>query len=1000
MTSRTYDTILSVASASAFRTGNNIIGSTSLTTGIIAAVDTVNKKIKVKLTNPQQEFLSGETVSSNIITVTGTANGALNTTSLPFQANTMSGNVTTASSTISAITPSTFIAEKNAFTQNPIVRLYSIYYPGEWYPPNANGNPTGQGAGYAWPNDFPIRIAEIIGDKAEDISYNVTYAGTSYAPYPVNLSGLEQASDGKINELSLTVFNSDNIISNLVENPYLAGINTSNSVYAIVNGELVYGIDPRTVPTSASYPGGSAEVIAALTAARASGLVYSDSVVGYYGKANAMFDKTMTTAVGGVWKQQKMDTRDLLGGAVEVRTTFANFLDFWPEYSLASTATGNNLAVITNLPYRPGDKVRIASNSYAVANVVSINSDDTIQISNPIVPYLSITVDTTAHGLFIRPTGTKAYVIGNSNDRVYEYDLATPWDISSGTYLQNVSIVAEENTATAVSFSSAGDRMYIAGTAKDNIYSYTLSTPWNVTTASLTHTFNVAPYEATVGGIAFDYTGTNAYIVGTTTDRVHQFNLATAWNMATASYKQNVSITLQEGSASDIYFRGDGYRFYLTGITSDRIYQYDMSTAWNVQTATTTGNAYINSLDANPSMLFFSDLGEKVYIGGYTTDKVYQIPLGNPWDVNTLSFSLPDNTPLYIINPLADTSSYLLDNYKIDQLESLSEQVATFGLASWLQYFKIVTPKRKYYKNTCQWTYKGEECQYPGYGNKAIPGTVPTKYSPSYPIGVDNNTTTSLQPSLINTSNWTVGVGSVGGYATHGDGNSRLVDTSPYGERDIVWDISNQDTASNEDGGWTQPYNIAVAPDTMYRYSVWVRRKTIGNGTTSFGPDNTGTTNILKRSTAGSDTNPYFVGLSWWGAAESWYLMVGHIWPYGSGSGANFVDTGIYDKDGTKLSAIVTDFIWSSASTLYTGLRAQLNNSTLTATNQQFYDPRIEKLTGSQPSIRDMISLSSSQLTGRADQDICAKSLVACTARNNEIHFGGFPGVGRTVPQM
>ena len=32
--------------------------------------------------------------------------------------------------------------------------------------------------------------------------------------------------------------------------------------------------------------------------------------------------------------------------------------------------------------------------------------------------------------------------------------------------------------------------------------------------------------------------------------------------------------------------------------------------------------------------------------------------------------------------------------------------------------------------------------------------------------------------------------------------------------------------------------------------------------------------------------------------------------------------------------------------------------------------------------------------------DVCAKSLTACTIRNNSIHFGGFPGVGRTVPQM
>ena len=110
---------------------------------------------------------------------------------------------------------SSFKAEKNAFSQNPIVRLYSVYYPGEWYPPNAAGNPTGQGAGKAWPNDFPIRFAEIVGDLTSDILYNVSYGGTSYIPFPVNSSTLSQGSEGTIDEITLDIFNVDNIITGI-----------------------------------------------------------------------------------------------------------------------------------------------------------------------------------------------------------------------------------------------------------------------------------------------------------------------------------------------------------------------------------------------------------------------------------------------------------------------------------------------------------------------------------------------------------------------------------------------------------------------------------------------------------------------------------------------------------------------------------------------------------------------------------------------------------------
>ena len=67
----------------------------------------------------------------------------------------------------------------------------------------------------------------------------------------------------------------------------------------------------------------------------------------------------------------------------------------------------------------------------------------------------------------------------------------------------------------------------------------------------------------------------------------------------------------------------------------------------------------------------------------------------------------------------------------------MNEQVASFGLVSWLQYFKIITPKRKYYKNTCQWQYKGEECQYPGPGSLPIPGT--DLLSNANPIAANNS---------------------------------------------------------------------------------------------------------------------------------------------------------------------------------------------------------------------------------------------------------------------
>lgn len=983
MTSRTYDIILSVASASAFQAGNNIIGGTTGTTGMIAAVDKTNNKIKVKLANLLQEFSSSETVFSNVITISGTANGALNSTSLPFQANTMSGNVKTATSTVTAITPSTFIAEKNAFTQNPVVRLYSIYYPGEWYPPNANGNPTGQGAGYAWPAIFPLRFAEIVGDIAEDISYNVTYGGVTYIPYPVNVSGLEQASDGKINELSLTVYNTDNIISYLVENPYLAGINISNSVSAIVNGELVSGIDPNTVVGSESYDA---------------------DVVAYYGMANAAFDKIRTDAVGGTWQQQKMDTRDLLGAAVEIKTTFANFLDHWPEYGLITSTANNQITLTNTLPYRVGDVVQLSSNVYNAATVTSIDSDVSISLDKPITKYLYVGGrDSAPHSITFSTDGSKMYFVGDTNNRIYEYNLPNTWDIATAEYVQYFSVANQETSPTGLHISDSGEYLYLVGTANANIQRYTLSSAWNVATASLTQQFPISSYTTTPQGIAIDPLGANVYIVNSTTNVIHQFNLAIAWNLGTASYFTSKSLEASD-TVVDLDISYDIIKFYTINSTSDRIYQYTMSDRGNVNSAVQSGNTYIGFYEGSPRAVSVANDGNSVYIGGLDMDNVYQVALTTNDDITSVDYSLPVGQPVYISNPQADTSSFLLDNYKIDQLEGLSENVATFGLVSWLQYFKIVTPKRKYYKNTCQWKYKGDECQYPGPGGLYIPGTTPAKYSPSYTYDVNNQPSFQLAPSLINMSSWTVGTGSVTGYTVNGDGNSRIVDSTPYGDLGVVWDVTNQDSASDADGGWNpSSYPFTVDQTKTYRFSVWMRRKVVGNGSSYLGLNalDSGGTNIgvLNRTNGITNTNPYFVSTSWWGTNRPWYLVVGHVWPAGSGTGAVHADTAIYDTNGVKITT-ASDFVWQNTAGMKTGLRSYLYYSTDTSTNQQFYDPRIDVLTGTYPSIQNLLTTNPASMVSRVNQDVCAKSLAACTLRNNEIHFGGFPGVGRTVPQM
>ncbi len=61
--------------------------------------------------------------------------------------------------------------------------------------------------------------------------------------------------------------------------------------------------------------------------------------------------------------------------------------------------------------------------------------------------------------------------------------------------------------------------------------------------------------------------------------------------------------------------RADGLKFYVVGSTNDTVYQYSMSTAWNMATASYDGiSLSVTAQETVPQGLFFKDDGTKMYL--------------------------------------------------------------------------------------------------------------------------------------------------------------------------------------------------------------------------------------------------------------------------------------------------------------------------------------------------------------------------------------------------
>ena len=240
------------------------------------------------------------------------------------------------------------------------------------------------------------------------------------------------------------------------------------------------------------------------------------------------------------------------------------------------------------------------------------------------VSFSVATEELTPEGLFFKPDGTKMYVAGDSGNDVGEYDLGTAWDISTASFLQRFSVSGQDTNPQGLFFKPDGFKLYVVGRSSDNVHEYNLSAAWDVSTASFLQSFSVATQETAPSGVFFKPDGTKMYIVGPNTDFINEYDLSAAWDISTASYAQNFSVNIQETNPSDLIFNPDGSKMYVVGKTGDDVNEYDLSTYWDISTASYLQNFSVASQDTNPTGVFFKSDGSKMYIVGTSNDTIYQ----------------------------------------------------------------------------------------------------------------------------------------------------------------------------------------------------------------------------------------------------------------------------------------------------------------------------------------------------------------------------------------
>jgi 6-phosphogluconolactonase (cycloisomerase 2 family) len=215
------------------------------------------------------------------------------------------------------------------------------------------------------------------------------------------------------------------------------------------------------------------------------------------------------------------------------------------------------------------------------------------------------------------------------------------FNISSSTLSYTWNTSSFSQTLCNMSFKPDGTRVIIVDMTLNNIVSYNLSTPWDLSTATAHHT--KTGIQTNNRGIYFKSDGISVWI--SNASEILSYTLSTAWDISstwTNTFQTMNSTTLQNhtGHLKDIHFSSDGTKFYLCDFANRRVTEWDCSTAFRADTATYNNvslDVYYNSSNIPMGMEFSSD-GTVLLVISEAERNLLKYNLSTAWDLSTATY--------------------------------------------------------------------------------------------------------------------------------------------------------------------------------------------------------------------------------------------------------------------------------------------------------------------------------------------------------------------------
>ena len=144
--------------------------------------------------------------------------------------------------------------------------------------------------------------------------------------------------------------------------------------------------------------------------------------------------------------------------------------------------------------------------------------------------------------------------------------------------------------------------------------------------------------------IEFSSDGTKLFFCEGSNNRIHQYTMTTAWDVSTASHNGYYDVTSQISGGSfpiSVQFKSDGTKMYVStyDTSPERIYEYDLSSAW-VVTSGVSYNSKFGNVTVQAWGMEFNSAGTILICSSDTASgNLCKYTLSTAWDISTISLS-------------------------------------------------------------------------------------------------------------------------------------------------------------------------------------------------------------------------------------------------------------------------------------------------------------------------------------------------------------------------